>query len=104
MGRMVILKVDLRVKPEWVEAFKVATIENARNSAMEPGVARFDFVQDTADPTHFMLWEVYRDEAAIPAHKATAHFQTWASTVADMFQVPRTRGLFSNVFPGDGQW
>lgn len=101
---MVILKVDIRIKPECVEAFKSATIENARNSALEPGVARFDFVQDNADPTHFVLWEVYRDEAAMPAHKATAHFNTWATTVADMFQEPRTRALFTNVFPGDEKW
>lgn len=101
---MIILKVHIRVRPECVEAFKAATIENARNSVMEPGIARFDFVQDNADSTHFLLWEVYYTEADIPAHKATAHFNTWATTVADMFQTPRTRELFTNVAPADEKW
>ncbi len=104
MECMVILKVDIQIKPECVDAFKVATIENARNSALEAGVARFDFVQDIADPTHFVLWEVYHSEAAMPLHKETAHFKTWATTVADMFAEPRTRALFTNVFPGDEKW
>lgn len=101
---MIILKVDIRVKPECVDAFKVATIENARNSVLEPGIARFDLVQDNADPTHFLLWEVYHTEADMPAHKATPHFNTWATTVADMFQAPRTRELFTNVAPADEKW
>lgn len=104
MERMVILKVDIQIKPECVDAFIAATKENARNSALEPGVARFDFVQDNADASHFVLWEVYRDEAAIPAHKETAHFNTWVTTVADMFQQPRTRAFFHNVFPCDEKW
>lgn len=101
---MVVLKVDILIKPDCVEPFKAATIENARNSAQEAGVARFDFVQDNADAMHFVLWEVYRDEAAMAAHKETAHFKVWAAAVADMFQEPRTRGFFTNVFPGDESW
>jgi len=101
---MVILKVEIRIKPDCVEAFKAATIENARDSAMEPGVARFDFVQAKEDPTHFVLWEIYRSEDAMPAHKQTAHYNAWAETVADMFAEPRTRQIYSNVFPGDEKW
>ncbi|HXJ40481.1 MAG TPA: antibiotic biosynthesis monooxygenase [Bryobacteraceae bacterium] len=101
---MVILHVNLHIKPECVEAFKAATIENARNSAMEPGVARFDFVELRDEPTRFELWEVYRTEDAVAAHKQTAHFNTWAQTVADMFVVPRTRTLSKSVFPGDESW
>ncbi len=101
---MVILKVDIHIRPECVHQFIEATIENARNSALEPGVARFDFVQLIEDPTRFLLWEVYRDEASVAAHKETAHFKTWAAAVADMFVIPRTRGLYRSVFPAYSNW
>jgi autoinducer 2-degrading protein len=101
---MVILHVNIQIRPECVDAFIAATIENAKNSSLEPGVARFDFVQELADPTRFELWEVYRSEEAVVAHKETAHFNAWAATVADMFVVPRTRSLSRNIFPGDEKW
>ena len=101
---MLILHVNIQVKPECVGAFMAATIENARNSALEPGVARFDFVQLTDDATRFELWEVYRSEEAVAAHKLTAHYKAWAEAVGDMFAAPRTRTLSKNVFPGDEAW
>ena len=101
---MVILLVDIHVKPEHIEAFREATIENARHSALEPGVGRFDFIQQRDDATRFMLVEVYRDDAAMAAHKETAHYQAWAALVADHFAEPRTRRVLSNIYPGDAGW
>jgi autoinducer 2-degrading protein len=101
---MLILHVHARVKPEFVEAFKQATVENAAESLKEAGVARFDVVQQSDDPTRFVLIEVYRDAAAPAKHKETAHYQKWAAEVADMLAEPRARNTYSNVFPPDGGW
>jgi quinol monooxygenase YgiN len=101
---MLILQVYIHIKPEHVDAFKEATIENARNSAQEPGMARFDFLQQEDDPTRFVLTEVYRSAEAAVAHKETAHYLAWAEKTVDMFVAPRTRNRFVNVFPGDGGW
>ena len=101
---MLILLVNIHIKPEHVEAFQAATIENASNSLKEPGVARFDFLQDTDNPTHFQLVEVYRDQDAVAAHKLTAHYEAWVEKVSHMFAEPRTRAMFRNVFPGDQSW
>jgi autoinducer 2-degrading protein len=101
---MLIVHVDIHVKPESVEAFRRASLENARNSVQEPGIARFDFLQDNEDPTHFVLFEVYRKPEAREQHRATAHYATWRDTVADMMAQPRSGVLFHNVFPGDEGW
>jgi quinol monooxygenase YgiN len=103
-GSMLILQVYMHVKPECIEAFRAATVENARNSAQEPGIARFDFLEYSDDPHRFSLWEIYKTEAAVAAHKETAHYAKWTETVADMFVEPRTRAWFKNVFPADGSW
>ena len=104
MNLMLILLVNIHIKPEHIHAFQEATIENARNSRNEPGVVRFDFIQDTGDATHFMLVEAYRDQDAIAAHKLTAHFLAFSETTADMFAEPRTRTLFQSVYPPDSDW
>jgi quinol monooxygenase YgiN len=96
---MHILIVQARVKPEFIDAFKQATTINASNSAKEPGVVRFDFLQQLDDPSRFALYEVYRDPSAATQHKETAHYLAWAETVSHMFQEPRTRAFFTNVFP-----
>ncbi len=101
---MQILIVQIHVKPEHLDAFREATIENARESAKEPGVARFDFLQQADDPTRFVLVEVYRDADAPAKHKQSAHYNAWTEKVADMFVAPRTRALYSNVFPADSTW
>ncbi len=101
---MLILQVHIHIKPECLEAFRAATIENARNSAEEPGIARFDFLEHQDDPTRFSLWEVYYDEAAMAAHKQTAHYAKWVETVADMFAEERTRTRYKSVFPADEQF
>jgi len=101
---MIVVHVHVHVKPECIEAFREASIENARHSVQEPGVARFDVLQQSGDPARFLLVEVYRDEQAPAAHKATAHYAKWRDTVADMMAEPRSSVKFSNVFPPDEGW
>ncbi len=96
---MLIVHVHARLKPEFIEAFKQATVENARQSAQEPGVARFDVVQQLDDPSRFVLIEIYRTPAAPAAHKETAHYQKWRDTVAPMMAEPRASVKFAPVFP-----
>lgn len=101
---MFIVHVHVHVKPESVEAFKTATLANARASRQEPGIARFDVVQQADDPTRFVLVEVYRDAAANVAHKETAHYPVWRDTVAPMMAEPRSSVKFNNIFPDDDGW
>ena len=101
---MLVVHVHVYVNPDAVEEFKAATVVNARNSVQEPGIARFDVVQDNDDPTHFVLVEVYRSLAATVAHKETAHYATWRDTVAPMMAKPRTSVKFTNVYPEDVGW
>ncbi len=101
---MLIVHVHARVKPEAVEAFRAATITNARNSVEEPGIARFDVIQESGDPTRFVLVEVYRSPEAAAAHKETAHYRTWRDTVAPLMAEPRSSVKYSNVFPEDAGW
>jgi quinol monooxygenase YgiN len=101
---MIVVHVHVHVKPESTEDFKQASLENARNSIQEPGVARFDVVQQEDDPNRFVLVEVYRDEGAPAAHKETAHYQKWRDTVAEMMAEPRRGIRYTNLFPDDAGW
>lgn len=101
---MIILIVHLHVKPEHLDAFRQATAENARNSRQEPGIARFDFLQQSDDPTRFVLYEVYRDADAPAKHRETPHYQAWLAKVPAMLAEDRTRTLYSNVSPADAAW
>ena len=101
---MLIVHVHVHVKPEYVEAFRQATVENASNSVREPGIARFDVIQQADDPTRFVLVECYRTPDAPAAHKATAHYAAWRDAVADMMAEPRTAVKYENVFPADAAW
>ncbi len=101
---MLIVLVHVHVKPESVDAFRAASLENARHSIREAGVARFDVIQQLDDPTRFVLVEVYRDEAAAAAHKETAHYARWRDTVADMMAEPRKGVRYTNQFPDDAGW
>ncbi len=98
---MLIVHVHVHVKPESVDAFKQATIENASNSIKEPGVSRFDVIQQLDDPTRFTLVEVYRTVEASAAHKDTAHYKRWANTVMQMMAEPRQSVKYANIFPED---
>ena len=95
---MLIVHVHVHVKPESVEAFQQACVENARESVKEPGIARFDVVQQADEPTRFVLVEVYRTADAPAKHKDTAHYTQWRDTVASMMAEPRTSVKFGEVF------
>lgn len=101
---MLVVHVHVHLKPEYVEAFKQASLANARASVSEPGIARFDVVQQQDDPTRFVLVEAYRTAEAPTAHKETKHYQTWRDTVAPMMTESRSSTKFNNVFPPDAQW
>lgn len=101
---MIVVHVHVHVKPDCVEAFRQATVENARHSVQEPGIARFDVLQQADDPTRFILVEVYRTADAPARHKETAHYATWRDTVAEMMAEPRSSVKFTNVFPDDAGW
>ncbi len=101
---MFIVHVYVRVKREFVDAFKEATLENARNSVQEPGIARFDVIQQRDDPARFVLSEVYRTPDDPAKHKETAHYQTWRETVADMMAEPRSSEKYDSLFPDEAGW
>ena len=101
---MLIVHVHVRVKTESIEDFREASVENARNSVQEPGIARFDVIQQQDDPSRFVFVEVYRDAAAAAAHKETAHYAVWRDRVAPMMAEPRSSVKYSNVFPFDEGW
>ena len=96
--------VSIQVRPGMAETFEAATRENARCSREEAGVIRFDFLRSTEDSGRYLLIEIYRDAAAVAAHKETSHYQTWRDTVEDMMAAPRTRTTFGNIDPPDDQW
>jgi (4S)-4-hydroxy-5-phosphonooxypentane-2,3-dione isomerase len=101
---MLIVHVHVHVKPDSVEAFKQATIANATQSIREPGIARFDLLQQSGDPSRFILVEVYRTAEAPAHHKETPHYAVWRDAVAPMMAEPRTSIKFSNVHPRDEGW
>jgi len=101
---MFIVHVFVHVKEDCIEDFKNATIENARNSIQESGIARFDCIQQQDDPSRFVLVEVYRTTEDPAKHKETEHYKKWRDTVSDMMAEPRTSTRFYNIFPGDIGW
>ena len=101
---MQIVLVHVHVKPEFTEAFKQATFENASNSVQEAGIARFDVIQQADDPTRFILVEVYKSAEAPAAHKGTPHYAHWRDTVAEMMAEPRQGIKYTNLFPNDEDW
>ena len=101
---MLVVLVHVHVKPECVDVFRAASLENARQSLQEPGIARFDLLQQSDDPTRFALIEVYKTAEAPARHKETAHYAKWRDTVTDMMAEPRHSVKFSNLFPDDSGW
>ncbi len=101
---MLIVHVHVRVRPESVEDFRQATLENARSSVQEPGIARFDVVQQQDDATRFVLIEVYRTPDAVTAHRGTGHYAKWRDAVEPMMAEPRQRVTYNAVFPDERGW
>ena len=101
---LLLVHVDIAVLPEQLDAFLTATEKNAVASRDEPGIVRFDVLSDRADPTHVVLVEIYRDEAAAAAHKDTGHYQRWRDIVAQMMARPREATRYVNTSPEDSDW
>ncbi len=101
---MLIVHVFVHVKPECVEAFKAASLDNARHSVREAGIARFDLIQQADDPTRFVLVEVYRTVEATAQHKETAHYARWRDAVAELMAEPRSSVKYATLFPTDPGW
>jgi len=101
---MHIVFVHVHVKSEAIDAFKQASLNNAQNSIQEPGIARFDVLQQSDDPTHFVLVEVYRTSDDPVKHKETMHYKLWRDTVAEMMAEPRQGIRYNNLFPTDEGW
>ena len=101
---MLIVNVHVHVRPESAEAFRRATLENASKSIKEPGIARFDVIQQMDDPTRFVLVEIYRAAEDPARHKETPHYRTWRATVENMMAEPRKSVRYTNIFPADKEW
>jgi quinol monooxygenase YgiN len=101
---MLIIHVSIHVKPEFIEAFKTAILDNASNSVREPGVVRFDVVQQADDPSRFMLLEAYHTTEAHAAHRETAHYQRWRDAVGPMMAETRTSVKYTHIFPEAAAW
>jgi quinol monooxygenase YgiN len=101
---MFIVQVHVHVKPDQIDAFREASLENAQNSVREPGVARFDVIQEKDDPARFVLVEVYRTPDDPAKHKETSHYQKWRDAVEAMMAEPRRSVKYDNVFPDDRGW
>jgi autoinducer 2-degrading protein len=101
---MLVVHVFVHVKADQVQAFREATIANAGSSVEEPGVARFDVIQQQDDPTRFVLVEVYRTPDDPAKHKETPHYRQWRDTVADMMAEPRSSIKYGNLFPDESGW
>lgn len=101
---MLIVHVYVHVKPGCVDAFQQASIANARQSVQEPGIVRFDVIQQLDDPTRFVLIEIYRTDQDPARHKETSHYATWRDTVADMMAEPRSSVKYVGVYPDAGGW
>ena len=101
---MLIVNVFVHVKPDCLDAFLAATLENAKNSLKERGITRFDILQCPDDPNEIMLNEVYRTREDTGKHKQTTHYQAWNEAVADMMAAPRTKKIYHNIFPDEAGW
>lgn len=101
---MHIVHVHIVIKPEYTDAFIKATLDNASNSVKEPGIARFDVIQQADDPARFTLVEVYHSPEDVPKHKETDHYNRWIKNVEHMFAQDRTRTFYKNIFPADSGW
>jgi quinol monooxygenase YgiN len=102
---MHVVCIHVRVKPENRDAFITATLENASSTVEEPGALRFDVIQQVDDPNRFLLYEVYRDEAGMKAHKETAHYARWRDAVAPWMAEDRRGVRHVSLFPErEDQW
>jgi len=100
---MIIVHVYLHAKEEMINAFKEANIKNAKSSVKEPGILRFDVMQQEDDQSRFLLVEIYKNEKAISAHKETAHYAEWVKVAEPKLAEPRVKTIYRNLFPDDNE-
>jgi autoinducer 2-degrading protein len=103
-NNLLIVHVDVSVEPDRVDDFLAATEVNATATRQEEGVVRFDVLRDRDETGHVVLVEMYRDDQAASAHKATPHYAQWRDAVAPMMARPRQSVRFVNVSPDDSGW
>ena len=102
---MVVLHVTVQVKPERLAQFLEAVRHDAVHSENdEPGCLRFDVHQDRDDPNRLYYYEVYRNEAALEAHRQTSHFKLYAEQTKDWLAGPPERRFGKNLIPDDAAW
>jgi quinol monooxygenase YgiN len=101
---MLVVHVHVHVKPEMIEAFREATLKNARNSIQEPGILQFDLLQQEDDPSKFLIEEIYKNVESTTKHKETAHYAEWRDTVESMMAEPRKSLKYTKIFPVEKDW
>jgi autoinducer 2-degrading protein len=100
---MYVVSVTVHVKPDQVDSFIEATLDNARNSRNEPGNVRFDVLQAEGESTRFLLYEVYHTKDDFTKHQQTEHYLRWKQTVADWMAQPRQGVKHESIFFGEGE-
>ena len=102
---MLVLMVNVKVKPERRDEYIAAVREDgAGTTTNEEGNFQFSVVQDSEDPDRFFLFEVYRDEAALEAHRQMPHFLKYREATAGLYAEDTVRRTGTNVFPDDAGW
>lgn len=102
---MLVIHVHIKVKEKHIEMFKTISMENAKKSMLEPGIVRFDILQNNEEPTRFVLNEIYRNLEATAAHKETLHYKKWRDEMENLMSEPRFSEKLTNIFPDDqGGW
>ncbi len=102
---MIVTCVHVVVKEENIEDFSEAIIKNHKGTVKEPGNLRFDVLQNADDPSKFLIYEVFKSEEAVAAHKKTAHYLEWRETVENWMAQPRQGIRYTVISPVDiDQW
>lgn len=98
---MYVVIVQIHVKPKCLDSFISATLKNVSCSLQEPGVVRFDFIQNIEESNRFILIEIYTSKDAQLEHKQTDHYKIWKNEVANMMLEPRVGSFYESIFPKD---
>ena len=102
---MIVTCVHVNVKPENIQDFIRAIVENHKGSVLEPGNLRFDVLQKADDPCRFMVYEAYKSGEAAALHKTTPHYLKWRDTVKDYMADTRQGVRYNIIEPSDrSQW
>jgi len=102
---MIVTCVHVNVRPENVQEFIEAMIENHKASVQESGNLRFDVLQEADNPCRFMIYEAYESQEAVDLHKTTPHYIRWRDTVKDWMADTRYGIRYNILEPSDrSQW